>query len=1157
MLFLYFSFLSNTLAQDPPVTAVPAGFGINEFQTIENLSSGALNFSLPIESSIVPVSISYATSGIRVNQRPGVVGLGWNLNAGGYIMRMKQGLADDHAQGFSGASMRGTSVGNYPLSSEFDNMVGSTGNNGSNPSVLWDTQPDVYSFQFPGGGGVFTMTSGRVPVILGGTLLKIDRTYNTSTNKYTDFTITDDQGNKYLFSTIETVKTKVDGIVAEEYTLKWHLTSITYYATGDIASFTYTDGPTYNELTFFRWRRTVNPGGTSQSDTDNVEQEYKPKLLTNISYSNTDVDFTYGTRTDITTLKKLDKVTYKINNSIVLEYDFGYLYLGETGAKRLMLSGIQKSNLDLQLYQFSYFGEDSGELTLPAYNSSKQDHWGFYNANTSSSLFTQLSANRSPSLSYARANTLKKIYTVTGGYQEFEYQLNEYRASGIDYAAGGLRIYKIYQKSGDGTNYTSKTYSYDIPGTTNSSGEIYAVPDVEFRYDDVEASKVYFENREYSLDPLTDIMGRHIAYEYVTVQDIDLSTIEHQFKTFSDEASLLGSGNVFLKEPQGFNRTTGYLVSHTTVNSTLYTGPFGNRNFKGVAAGLIERKTFKDASGTKLSEEVYGYLTRPSTTTVKGFNYLRHAYREPSNQDVDKYMISIYELGNGYLLNNSVQQITYDGVNSRNIETDIVYDVDYPLPTLQETFEYGNFNQDIRRKTQTTYYFRESGVLSQVETNNLRSLVKNSYEKLGYTTLSQTENLYGLFNGKVVVTGQKQYIKGQLTGQSVLTYNNDGLVAETQDFFSGQKNASLYDTYDRPIATVNNASLNQVAFTSFEQGDNGGWSYNTSFTGIVGLIGSRAYPLSSGGISKSLSVAGTYILSYWKGSTGYLTISGASSNTLVKSKTVNTGISTWTYEERELVLGSSGTLSLSGTAYLDHLSLYPKESRMSNMAYDRFFGLSAESDGTYSTVIYKYDDAGRRIGVLDENQDYLSSTIYEIEGFANISATSFSPTYTGASYEVYINSNVNWVASGYPSWVTVTRATNQGNDNLTIQVATNSTGASRSGSILISGPGMTNQYITINQGAGSSTTLLASPSTLYISSTNQGDIAVTSNIGWTASTSFGTAITLSTTGSCGYSSSVSGIGNATIKVCAEPSASGYITISISGSGITRIVNVYY
>lgn len=43
----------------------------------------------------IPISMTYLGSGVRPDQHPGWVGLGWNLNAGGCISRIVNGLPDE------------------------------------------------------------------------------------------------------------------------------------------------------------------------------------------------------------------------------------------------------------------------------------------------------------------------------------------------------------------------------------------------------------------------------------------------------------------------------------------------------------------------------------------------------------------------------------------------------------------------------------------------------------------------------------------------------------------------------------------------------------------------------------------------------------------------------------------------------------------------------------------------------------------------------------------------------------------------------------------------------------------------------------------------------------------------------------------------------
>ena len=132
-----------------PLDQVPAGFGINALQTSENLSSGVLNISLPIENHIIPISLNYTTSGIRVNQRAGIVGLGWNLSAGGEITRQVRGLPDDYEEGYSGYRQRGKKLNELGLP---DGTLAIKKMLNSGLSTDWDSEPDIYSFSFFGAG---------------------------------------------------------------------------------------------------------------------------------------------------------------------------------------------------------------------------------------------------------------------------------------------------------------------------------------------------------------------------------------------------------------------------------------------------------------------------------------------------------------------------------------------------------------------------------------------------------------------------------------------------------------------------------------------------------------------------------------------------------------------------------------------------------------------------------------------------------------------------------------------------------------------------------------------------------------------------------------------------------------------------------------------
>ena len=77
--------------------------------TSVSMYSGTPNISIPIYTISgreldLPISLTYDASGIKVAQLATQAGLGWNLNVGGRVSRIINGLVDDYAYIAPGAS---------------------------------------------------------------------------------------------------------------------------------------------------------------------------------------------------------------------------------------------------------------------------------------------------------------------------------------------------------------------------------------------------------------------------------------------------------------------------------------------------------------------------------------------------------------------------------------------------------------------------------------------------------------------------------------------------------------------------------------------------------------------------------------------------------------------------------------------------------------------------------------------------------------------------------------------------------------------------------------------------------------------------------------------------------------------------------------------
>ncbi len=72
------------------------------------------------------------------------------------------------------------------------------------------------------------------------------------------------------------------------------------------------------------------------------------------------------------------------------------------------------------------------------------------------------------------------------------------------------------------------------------------------------------------------------------------------------------------------------------------------------------------------------------------------------------------------------------------------------------------------------------------------------------------------------------------------------------------------DSGQHPTAVVKNADLANVAYTSFEDTETGGWNLGSSITiKGVSITGKRYYTISNGNISMNVNLGLVYILTYW------------------------------------------------------------------------------------------------------------------------------------------------------------------------------------------------------------------------------------------------------------------------------------------------------
>ncbi|WP_295719979.1 DUF5977 domain-containing protein [Mucilaginibacter sp.] len=479
-----------------------------------NLFTGLPDISIPlynIQSGglSVPITLSYHASGIRVSDVASWVGLGWSLSTGGSITRKVMGSADEETGGFLQGHLRVDAAINAEIDSDvtfLDNVV----------KGQYDTQPDIFSYDFPGHNGkfFFDATNSFKPALIPFAPISIRNT-NFNPSHYTDpyvphFAVKDEHGNSYLFgyNNIERTRTETPshtGFSNTAFMLEQMLTqdkkdTVSFsYASQDV---TYPDEQSMADIItsnvdnhgdFTRYVSQYTPNNNSYNISTVSE-----KLIQQIKFTNGKVVFELDAtrRNDIGNSSYpnygLNKIrvysinhatnTYTLQKSVV--FYKSYFYPGVTNQQRLRLDSIQVLDAGgsiMQHYRFVY----NSSVTMPLYGSFAKDYWGFYNGKANTSMIpnqtvtyvanvvngqttTQTIGSTVPNSrfsdsTYMQACVLQTVYYPTGGHTDFTFETNRYLdEQGIMQLAGGLRVSSI--KSYDGVNPAPivKTYKYNL-----------------------------------------------------------------------------------------------------------------------------------------------------------------------------------------------------------------------------------------------------------------------------------------------------------------------------------------------------------------------------------------------------------------------------------------------------------------------------------------------------------------------------------------------------------------------------------------------------------------------------------------------------------------------------------------------------------------------
>jgi len=196
---------------------------------------------------------------------------------------------------------------------------------------------------------------------------------------------------------------------------------------------------------------------------------------------------------------------------------------------------------------------------------------------------------------------------------------------------------------------------------------------------------------------------------------------------------------------------------------------------------------------------------------------------------------------------------------------------------------------------------------------------------------------------------------------------------------SGVPSSYVWDYVNtKPIAKVMGATVDQVAYTSFEADGNGSWTIGSPNRDPASAItGNQSYNLTGGACSRSgLTSSSTYIVSYWSKTGSAYLVSGSTSTKQGKTITINSG--TWTYFEH--VVTGVGSVTVSGSGNIDELRLYPATAQMTTYTYSPLIGISSQCDVGNRISYYTYDGLGRLKVIKDQDGNIIKTIDYHYQG---------------------------------------------------------------------------------------------------------------------------------------------------------------------------------
>lgn len=994
----------------------------------------------------MPISLSYRTNGIHVEQISTWVGLGWSLNCGGLVTRAVKGLPDDKystddddtGQGYLD-SFNLFYVGENQKQEDAIFLLDQFGRG------FYDSEPDMFYFKVPGYSGKFVFDNSEKIHMIPKQNIVIE-CQRDAKKPIESFTLITPDGNKYFFKDIEsTVHQRSNKTTIFNST--WHLSKVVT-ADGEI-SFKYVDED------YLERKISGEIARYDDGEFSNFFYGYSKgirihaKRLQEISWKDGKIVFDADhLRRDVTIDEKDDNNAYALskiriqNNEgkMVKGYSFDYEYFDSSAdisentylyrrLKLVSFSQFDRNNKKHSPYKFKY-----NDYELPARVSLERDFWGFYNNNKAKSLipnlyfypdgtsgvyesqysifarsdmsnkefFLENNVDRNVNEVALKAGVLEKMIYPTGGNVKIHYTPNRFIFNDRVILGGGLRVSK-FEYSMNGKVKKTKEYLYNENNSKCSEGLLFRIPHFAFQRPYLRSSKVDLEELKEktfyfskSISELDAYNGNMVVYEYVTIKESENGYVVKKFDIpdiRKDKVLLKNKGTSHFEIPRYHSDTFGAAYLEYENPTTKIGGMYRHFRF---ALGVYDNYPFAplpDLSSYigNLVEEHY-YQQDNDKKPVKSIEY-QYEFDDTNyiNQAVVAfYEASIYVTISHFDFTKTTRGIIHDYIRGRYTNLSGVKRL-----ISKKEIDYSFLKNGKSIQKNVTYKYNSKNQLScKIEQSSEGKELKTSYKYPVDYYFPPSKNIRQSCD--VVSDVFRQMVENNMLEYPIeITSYKDGKIIGSD--------LSLYKRI--PGGKIKPSTHNKIELSSPMKPNIFGLSYvNASLDNLnlslISFTKSKYYEKeiiyekydSLGNLVQYRKKDGIPVSLLWDSSGNYL---------IAK-------VEGCLYTQISFLNGMSYS---SCKVLYDNIQAVVPKAKISTYSYEKLIGLSSQTDPNGITTYYEYDDFGRLKFVKDHesnitekiNYNYAldkfkcSSITSDISNYSLGNSANFDITPTGGS----------------------------------------------------------------------------------------------------------------------------------------------------------------